>query len=90
MTLAFSTLGFAPLTGKAGIDQAVAFKRQLRSVLGSVDGAYALISPSEGQRCEVRVAYDRAFPGAENWAKEAEGLAAGLWDSLSERRRERV
>ncbi len=64
-------------------------KRQLRAVLGSVDGAYALISPGKDQKCEVRVAFDRSFPEAEGWAKQAEGLAAGIWASLAGRRQER-
>ncbi len=90
MTLAFLSLGHSPLSGKTAVDQAVAFKRQLRSVHPFPDGAYVCISPNpETHHCEARAVYERTIPGAKEWVERAAELAPGIWDSLSARRRER-
>jgi hypothetical protein len=86
--LRFTSLGFSPLVGKAAVDNCSVFKRQLRSVLGSVDGAYALLVPHDDNRCEVRVAYDPAEEQAVSWAKRTEEIGPELWAKLQERRME--
>lgn len=88
MTLRFLTLGTAPETGKTGVDMAISFKRQLRSVLPFPEGGYAIVAPTEGQRCEVRAAYDSSIPGAEAWARRAKELSGEIWAELAERRKE--
>jgi hypothetical protein len=89
MTLAFKSLGFSPLQGNTGVDQCCTFKRQVRSVLGSVEGAYLMIVPdADSQRCEVRVAYGPSFTGAEAWAQRAVEASEEIWASLGTRRKE--
>jgi hypothetical protein len=88
VTLRFLSLGHSPLSGKQAVDQCIALKRQLRSLLAPVDGAYTMLCPDpSGQRCEVRVAYDPSLPTAEAWAKRAVEVAPELWKSLAERRK---
>jgi len=91
MTLAFLSFGHGSLTGKAAVNQAIAFKRQLRAVLPFVDGISPMIVPDpETHQCEVRVAYERGNQQAAAWVKQAEELAPGLWDSLVEVRKETI
>ena len=87
VTLAFLSLGTSPLTGKAAVDQAVTFKRQLRSVLPFEDNASLLLCVDpETQRCEVRIAYDRTNEQATAWAKLAQEISGEIWSTLAERR----
>ncbi|WP_088255197.1 hypothetical protein [Fimbriiglobus ruber] len=90
MTLAFTSLGTSPLTGKAAVDNAIAFKRQLRSVLPFIDGASAMIvTDAESQRCEVRAVYDRGDKYAVAWATRAAEVSPEIWETMAKRRRER-
>ncbi|WP_088255562.1 hypothetical protein [Fimbriiglobus ruber] len=90
MTLAFTSLGTSPLTGKAAVDQCIFMKRQLRSVLPFIDGASAMIvTDAESRRCEVRAVYDRGDKFAVGWAEKAVVLAPEIWETMAKRRRER-
>lgn len=90
MTLAFLSLGHGLKTGSAGVDEAVLFKKQLRSVHPFPDGAYVCISPNpETHHCEARAVYERTITGAKEWAEKATELAPGIWTSLAGRRKER-
>jgi len=91
MSLSFTSLGFADSTGKEAIDQAIAFKRQLRAQLPFPDGVSPMISPDpDTRRCEVRVAYDRSFPRAEAWTERAAELAEGIWEKVQHGNKEKV
>jgi hypothetical protein len=79
----------APGVGKLAVDQCIAFKRQMRSLLPSVDGAWMVTVEGEGGR-GVEVVYDVGVLGAWEWAGRAEGLASEVWKVIGERRRERV
>lgn len=81
-------LGTAPGQGKQGVDQAAAFKRQLRSVLPAVEGA-SLLTISDHGRMTVEAVYDADRPGTSDWAKQAADLAAEVWLTLSDRRKAR-
>ena len=89
MTLAFLSLGSSAFTGKASIDQCVAMKRQLLSVLPAVENAHTLLSVDPETRvCEVRVVFDREDERAVEWAKKAEAMAPEIWETLTVRRKE--
>jgi len=82
-------LGMAPGVGKVAVDQGIAFKRQMRAVLPSVDGAWLVTVTGEGGR-GIEVVYDEHTEGAEEWARRAGEMAEGVWEAIGERRREKV
>ena len=88
--MAFTSLGTSPLSGKAAVDNAIGFKRQLRSVLPFIDGASAMIvTDADRQTCEVRAVYDRGDKYAVAWAEKAAEVSPEIWGTMAKRRRER-
>jgi hypothetical protein len=87
VTLAFKSLGFSPLQGKAAIDQCNTLRRQLHSILGPIEEVSLLLVTHSEWRCEVRAVFDREDDLAAKWVLEAEKLAAEVWNSLKSRRR---
>jgi len=91
VSLSFTSLGTSTLTGNAGVEQAIAVKKQLRTQLPFVEGAFPMLVPDpETRLCEVRVAYDRSFPRAESWTDRAAELAPSIWEKVQRQSRERV
>jgi hypothetical protein len=88
VTLAFLSLGFSPLTGKEAVDQCVAFRRQIRSVIVPLEGVSLLLVTHPESRCEVKAVYDRDDERAVEWVKRAEEIAAEIWDTMTRRRKE--
>ena len=87
--LARVQLGAAPGQGKQAVDHCLAFKRQLRSVLPSADGAWLLTVGDQGQMA-VEAVCDADTPGAEAWGKLAAELAPEVWETLAARRKGRA
>lgn len=83
-------LGNSPLSGKQSFAQCVTFKQQMRSLLGSADGAWLmLVEDPEKQTIGVEAVYDAHTEGAKEWAEKAAEAAPEVWQKLSERRRAR-
>lgn len=78
-------LGTAPGQYKLAFDQTAAFKRQLRAVLPTPDGA-SLITVTDHGTAWVEAVYPTGVSGADAWAKRAAELAPEVWETLAERR----
>jgi hypothetical protein len=89
VTLVRVHLGTAPGQYKLAFDGCSAFKRQLRSVLETPDGA-SLLTVADHGTMWVEAVYMSDVPGAESWAKRAAELAPEIWETLAARRMERV
>jgi uncharacterized membrane-anchored protein len=82
-------LGTAPGQYKLAFDQTAAFKRQLRAVLPTPDGA-SLITVTDHGTMWVEAVCDGDRDGSREWASRAAELAPEVWASLAVRRKERV
>jgi hypothetical protein len=87
VTVAFVSLGSSSLSGKAAVDQCVAFRRQIRSVIEPPEGVSLLLVTHPEGRCEVRAAYDREDERQLEWVKRAEETAVEVWDTMTKRRK---
>ena len=81
-------LGTSPGYGTQALNQATAFKRQLRSLLVTPPGT-SLLTVSDRGTVWVEAVYDAHTPGAEAWAERARSLSPDIWATMAERRKGR-